>query len=85
LRKLKISITIKKLDDCYGCCEELEKRTFLIEIDNRQTLKDFVMTIMHEMVHVKQYIRNEWIGDGEAEAWNLQESMTEKFLEKHTD
>tara|TARA_Y100000310_G_C20415209_1_gene683974 strand:+ start:627 stop:758 length:132 start_codon:yes stop_codon:yes gene_type:complete len=43
------------------------------------------MTIMHEMVHVKQYIRNEWIGDGEAEAWNLQESMTEKFLEKHTD
>lgn len=34
-------------------------RHFEIEIDKNQTIKEFVTTICHEMVHVKQYARKE--------------------------
>ena len=37
------------------------------------------MTIIHEMIHIKQYVRNKWSGDGEKEAWNTQERLTDEL------
>lgn len=85
LRMLSIHIEIGELNDCCGCCEEVEKRSFIIEVDNTQCFKDFIMTLMHEMVHVKQYVRNRWVGDGEREAWSLQGAMADKFLDNRKE
>ena len=35
------------------------RRDYLIEVSKDLTIKDFVMTLCHEMVHVKQYVRKE--------------------------
>tara|TARA_Y100000034_G_C6691405_1_gene304459 strand:- start:215 stop:559 length:345 start_codon:yes stop_codon:yes gene_type:complete len=79
LKGLQISLKIGELEDCYGYCEQIENREFNIGVDNTQDIKNFIMTVMHEMVHVKQYVRNKWVGDGEGEAWGLQEELTEKY------
>ena len=76
---IKIHIKIRELGDYCGSCEEHEKNSFSIEVDNTQSLTNFIMTIMHEMVHVKQYINNKWDGDGEEEAWDMQDKLTKKF------
>ena len=35
------------------------KREFVIEADNKQGIVQLVTTIVHEMIHVKQWVRNE--------------------------
>jgi len=43
-----------------GYCLELDNnRTFEIEVDRSLTLRKMLETVAHEMVHVKQYARNE--------------------------
>ena len=61
VRTLKIDVQIKKLTgDAVGWCLMGDThKEFEIEISKDLTLKDFVTTICHEMVHVKQYARNE--------------------------
>ena len=61
MRTLEITVNIKKLTgDAVGwCMEEDTNREFTIDVHNKLTLRDFVTTICHEMVHVKQYARNE--------------------------
>ena len=85
MRKLKIHIKIRPCRDyCAGYCEEGNTdRSYVITIDNNQSLRDFVMTIVHEMVHVKQWVRNEWTGDGESEAWELQEKLTDELWKEN--
>jgi hypothetical protein len=39
-------------------------REFEIEVSKDLSLRDFVTTICHEMVHVKQYARNEMTDTG---------------------
>ena len=78
----KIEKAIKKIEDnTYGYCEETnhKNRLYNIAISNDQSIRNFVMTIIHEMIHVKQYVRNEWVGDGEKEAWNTQERLTDEL------
>jgi len=60
-RTLEIEVKIKKLTgDAVGwCMMEDTNREFTIEVANDLTLKDFITTICHEMVHVKQYARKE--------------------------
>ena len=41
------------------CCETDDNRTFEIEVDKSQSLRDLLETVAHEMVHVKQYARRE--------------------------
>lgn len=65
-RTLEITVNIKKkLDgDAVGyCMMEDTNREFDIEVADYLTLKDFVTTICHEMVHVKQYARKEMTDD----------------------
>ena len=85
LRILKVYVSIKTvIGDYTGCCEEGDsKRSYIITISDDQGLRDFVMTVIHEMIHVKQYVRNKWVGDGEAEAERLQELLTDELWKEN--
>jgi len=81
IRNLNIQVNLTTLNDCYGYCEEgNDNRSYILTIANNQSFRNFVMTIIHEMIHVRQWVRNKWTGDGEAEAWKLQEELTDRFL-----
>ena len=60
-RTLDILVEIVDIkSDAVGfCMMQNSNREFCIEIDKKQSLKDFVTTIVHEMIHVKQWVRNE--------------------------
>mgnify|MGYP006122771867 FL=1 len=70
LYNLDITVRLCKPKGALGYCLELEdKRTFELEIDQTQPLRQLLETVAHEMVHVKQYARRElhpskeaWLG-----------------------
>jgi len=68
MRTLEIEVQIKTLKDegdAIGFCNMGEtNREFEIEVSKNLSLKDFVTTICHEMVHVKQYARKEMSDTG---------------------
>jgi len=61
VRTLYIELNIKKMTgDAVGYCMMGDgNREFEIECSKDLTLKDFVTTVAHEMVHIKQYYRKE--------------------------
>lgn len=61
LRNLEVEVKFSKMtDDAVGYCMQLDNnRQYQIEISKDLNIKDLVMTVCHEMVHVKQYVRNE--------------------------
>ena len=69
---------------CWGQCYEGHgKHHYTVEIAKNQTLRDFVATIVHEMVHVKQWETDIWKGEGEAEANSLQYKLTDKLWKEN--
>lgn len=62
---LQITVQLKKLDDAYcGFCimnddNNNRPREFIIELNKQYDDDVLLSTLMHEMVHVKQYVRNE--------------------------
>ena len=66
IRTLDITVNIKKIkSDAVGyCMMEDTNREFEIEVSKELSLKEFISTLTHEMVHVKQYARNEMDGCG---------------------
>ena len=64
-RTLDIEVHLKKLsNEAVGYCTMTDNnRTFEIEVDRKLNISELVTTICHEMVHVKQYARNE-MNDG---------------------
>jgi hypothetical protein len=61
MSSLSIDVVLRKMKkDEYGYCNIIESnRSFIIDVNKTVSLKDFVSTIIHEMVHVKQFARNE--------------------------
>lgn len=63
VRKLFINIRpIRNLTEkkgVYGDCMDEEDREFTIRLDVSLPLDDMITTVLHEMVHVKQYVYNE--------------------------
>lgn len=61
LRNIEIEVKFSKMnDDAVGYCMMLDNnREYQLEISKDLNVKELVMTICHEMVHVKQYVRNE--------------------------
>lgn len=55
-----IWIELKKVIGADGYCLQIDNREFEVEIDRRLEGDDFLTTIFHEMVHVKQGVRKEW-------------------------
>ena len=64
---------------CWGDSEQISDTRYRIRICTDQSLRDFVATVCHEMVHVNQWVTNKWRGDGEKEAERLQYRMANKF------
>ena len=84
--KIRISLNLvkdRKVFDCWGECDEgKNKHEYNIKVVYNQSLRDFIATITHEMVHVKQWETGEWDGDGEKEAEMLQYVMADNFWRK---
>ena len=91
IRKYFILIRLDKFNNCF----EYDERDYVINIDKKQNYDDFVTAIFHELVHVKQYLKNEmdnysfrtttdyYMLPQEQEAYSLQEELLKKWdLEK---
>ena len=59
MQTLDIEVNLKKINDAMGYCLCMDNRTFELEIGTNQRLRRIMETVAHEMVHVKQYARNE--------------------------
>jgi len=85
---IKLKLGDYKDFKCWGQCYEGEdspsgENHYIVEIAKNQTLRDFVATIVHEMVHVKQWETDSWKGEGEAEANSLQYKLTDKLWKEN--
>ena len=76
-----------------GQCLHIHGNEFQIDIDNKQKIYDLIVTVCHEMVHVKQYARKElkedfprtlWFNkeysDGRCYPWELEAWKMQKTL-----
>jgi len=95
MKTLEIEIQINNLkDQAVGyCMMQDDNRTFELEVDKKLDDDELITTVCHEMVHVKQYARNELgINDNhdgenyydlpyEKEAYKLQEILLEEYKE----
>ena len=63
IRTCDVQIRFKDLasEGVDGYCHELSNRVFLIEVDKNLKMMDFVKTLCHEFVHVKQYVKREMV------------------------
>ena len=61
IRTLELNFSLKKLKTLYGELEQLDdkRREFSVVLDKNVDTKDLIRTVIHEMVHIKQYIRKE--------------------------
>jgi len=70
MRTLDITVNLTKLDGAYGYCMEGDtNREFEIEVDKTLNEFDMAATIIHEMIHVKQYARRELQYKGNKTRW----------------
>jgi len=80
LYNAEVTFTLMKKIDCWGECGEGRfPNTYRISVATDQSVRDFVATIVHEMIHVKQWETGRWRGDGEKEAIRLQYKLTDKL------
>ena len=78
---INMEICRHKTYKCWGTCveDEEEDNKFHITIANNQSIRDFVATITHEMIHVKQFATGKCRGDGEKECERLQYKLADKL------
>ena len=93
IRKCEVNVKIKKVVAYEGTCLDTDNRVYEIEVDKKLRGDDFITTIFHEMVHVKQYVRKELFSEcnfyadrdeylklpWEIEAYKLQEVLLTKW------
>jgi hypothetical protein len=84
--KRHIVVNVHRYRDikCHGQIQEwdYDKTDYVIDLNYEQDLRDFVATIMHELVHLQQYETGEWVDDGEGEADNRQYDLADEFWEQ---
>jgi hypothetical protein len=97
MKTLDICIMLSDdMENADGFCLAESKREFVLEIDSKLRGDDFITAICHEMIHVKQYARNELPLDGklayktiedylnawyEVEAYRMQEELLIQYKE----
>ena len=64
-----VNLQTSKQLDCWGTCHEGDNDDYIVN----------VATLMHELVHVLQWERGTWEGDGEEEAEKKQYKLADKF------
>ncbi len=72
-----------EIKDYNGTCVDNDAGGYDITISLNQSLRDIVATIVHEMVHLKQYVTGEWQGNGEDECEQLQYELTDKLWKEN--
>ncbi len=78
-----VHIRLRPYEDCWGyCVEGRTKGSYRIMIAYNQSLRDFIATVVHEMIHVKQWEKNRWSGDGEKECEKWQYRLTDRMWKK---
>ena len=65
---IKISISFKQLEDCWGYCHQVDDHVYVIALQSRLRSPEMLSTLMHELIHVRQWETSRWDGDGEPEA-----------------
>lgn len=96
MRTLDIDIEMmpsNKMDDSEGLCWSIDKRHFMIQIKKGMNRDDLLTTIFHEIVHVKQHARGEYVSSDykthkqymaqpcEKEAYIMQEILLKEWKE----
>ena len=81
-----ITLNLTKYDNlkCWGESFQvddlaLKRREYVISVATDQKFRDFIATLMHELVHVHQWELNKWEGDGEKEAEQKQYELADEF------
>ena len=74
-----VNLQTSKQLDCWGTCHEGDNDDYIINVATDQSIRDFLATLMHELVHVLQWERGTWEGDGEEEAEKKQYKLADKF------
>ena len=61
IRTLELNFSLRKLKTLYGQLEQLDdnRREFSVVLDKNMNTENIIRTVIHEMIHVKQYIRKE--------------------------
>lgn len=61
IRTLELNFSLRKLKTLYGQLEQLDdkRREFSVVLDKNMSTENIIRTVIHEMIHVKQYIRKE--------------------------
>ena len=79
--ELHVNVKICKYTthQCWGSVERAGFNRFDMTVATNQSLRDFIATITHEMVHVNQYVTGDWEGDGEAEAESREYELADGF------
>ena len=68
--------------DCYGQCYEWDHSDdvdYVIDIAIDQPIRDMLATVFHECVHLWQWERGTWKGEGEREAEELQYELADEY------
>ena len=60
--RFDISIDVEFVNTSGGGCIDMEDGEFTIEINKRLGVKSIIKTVIHEMVHVKQYAEGRFTG-----------------------
>ena len=82
LEELEITVKLEENSNCCGESWQKTARSYGMRICTNQNLRDVVATICHEMVHVQQWVEDEWQGDGEKEAEDRQFKLADDYWKK---
>ena len=78
----EVILVIQALDGYFGECypaRDAHRPQYMVKINPNQSLRNFIGTIVHEMIHVRQYLEGEWTGDGERECGELEMLLTDEL------
>ncbi len=84
VQKVGITVNAKtyKQMGCYGLCYEWDHSDdvdYVIDVAIDQSVRDMLATVFHECVHLWQWERGHWKGEGEREATQLQYELADEY------
>lgn len=62
-----------------GNPENVNECDYMIDIIYEQNLRDFLATLFHECIHILQWERDHWRGEGELEANKYQYELADEY------
>tara|TARA_R100000697_G_C5379636_1_gene179654 strand:- start:41 stop:463 length:423 start_codon:yes stop_codon:yes gene_type:complete len=79
LEELDIIVKLEENSNCCGESWQKSANKYGMRICTKQSLRDIIATICHEMVHVQQWVDDAWNGDGEREAEDRQYQLADDY------